>query len=161
VAHVQAAGLAELTDAAAGPVMLEDVDTGIDEAKLFHLYNLVQERGGFLLMTATRPVAAWGLTLADLKSRMGAVQIVTIREPDDGLFAAVLVKLFADRQLAVAPDVLHYLTARLERSFVAARRVVSELDSLSLAGKRAVTVPLVRELLENSNNNCNSNNKRQ
>ena len=61
---------------------------------------------------------------------------------------AVLVKLFSDRQLAIDPDVVGYLVRRIDRSFAAARDIVAKADTAALAGKRAVTVPLMREILE-------------
>ena len=46
---------------------------------------------------------------------------------------AVLVKLFADRQLRVDPDLVTYLAARLDRSFAAAAAAVDALDRAALA----------------------------
>ena len=57
----------------------------------------------------------------------------------DGLLRAVLVKLFADRQLAVDPAVIDYLLVRMERSMEFASRVVSEIDRQALAMQRGVT----------------------
>lgn len=137
-----------LNELASKPLLLEDVGKGLDEQALFHLYNLVKEKGSFLLMTSQTLVGEWGLALPDLKSRMGAVQVVRIGEPDDVLFSSVLLKLFMDKQLQVTPEVLQYLVSRLERSFEAASKTVDEIDLLSLAQKRNITIPLVRSILE-------------
>jgi chromosomal replication initiation ATPase DnaA len=59
-----------------------------------------------------------------------------------------LVKLFADRQLRVGGEVVRFLSARMERSFEAARALVAALDRVSLADRRAVTVPLAGRVLE-------------
>lgn len=135
---------------------LEDVDRRLDAAPdkaaleqgLLHLYNATRERGGQLLLTATAPPARWSLALPDLRSRLGAVQTASLREPDDLLLQALLVKLFADRQVQPAPEVLNYLVARMERSFDFARRLVEAIDRASLRAKRPVTLPLAREALE-------------
>ena len=71
-----------------------------------------------------------------------------IDPPDDRLIEALLIKLFADRQLGVPPEVVTYLTTRVERSFEAVRRIVGLLDRESLARRRAVTLPLAREIVE-------------
>jgi chromosomal replication initiation ATPase DnaA len=42
-----------------------------------------------------------------------------LEPPDDALLSAVLVKLFADRQIAVAPALVAYLVPRIDRSFAA------------------------------------------
>jgi chromosomal replication initiation ATPase DnaA len=59
----------------------------------------------------------------------------------------VLVKLFADRQLAIAEEVVSYLALHLERSFAAARDAVAALDAAALAEQRRITVPLVKRVL--------------
>jgi chromosomal replication initiation ATPase DnaA len=126
---------------------VEDAGGGIDETALLHLYNMVVEGGGTVLLTAADPPARWGLRLPDLASRLAALPAVAVGGPDDRLLAAVLVKLFADRQLEVAPEVIEYLLARIERSFDAAGRVVEALDRASLAGRRRITVPFVGQVL--------------
>lgn len=117
------------------------------ERALLHLHNMLAEAGGRLLLTARRPAPAWGLALADLASRVEAAALVRLEAPDDALLAAVLVKLFADRQLAVGPDLVAYLVARMERSLGAARAIVAALDRGALAAGRAVTVARARALL--------------
>lgn len=114
---------------------------------LFHLYNMLAERRGHLLLTARMPVLQWPLALADLRSRLQAAPAAAIDLPDESLTAALLVKLFADRQLKVGDDVLAYLLARMERSFDAARRLVAALDAAALGAKRNVSVPLAGEVL--------------
>jgi chromosomal replication initiation ATPase DnaA len=114
---------------------------------LLHLINLLRERRGFLLLTARRAPARWRAVLPDLRSRLSAVPAAELAAPDDVLIEGVLVKLFADRQLRVAPEVVRFLAARIERSFAAARAAVAALDETALAGRREITVPLARELL--------------
>ena len=71
-----------------------------------------------------------------------------LEAPDDALLSAVLVKLFADRQLAVAPSLIPYLVARMERSIAAARELVARLDRRALAEGRGVTRGLAAEILD-------------
>jgi len=70
-----------------------------------------------------------------------------VAAPDDALLAALLVKLFADRQLAVSDDVVLFLLRQMERSFEAARCLVAELDAAALRDHRGVTIPLARSVL--------------
>lgn len=131
--------------------VVEDVDRWIGETgaerQLLHLYNVVAERRGHLMLTAQRQPTAWPMTIADLRSRLAAAPAVTIEPPDETLIAALLMKLFADRQIKVGDDVLTFLLARMERSFDAARRLVAALDTEALQARRNVTVPLAGEVL--------------
>jgi len=136
---------------AAKAVLLESADVHVEHEAfargLFHLYNMLAERRGHLLLTARRPVQQWPLALADLRSRLQAAPAAAIELPDENLTAALLVKLFADRQLKVGEELLNYLLARMERSFDAARRLVAALDAAALDAKRNVSVPLAGEVL--------------
>ena len=120
---------------------------GIAERTLLHLYNLVAERRGHMLLTGRAPPARWPVRLADLASRLAAIPTARLAEPDDVLISAVLVKMFADRQLRVAPALVDYLVNHMERSFAAAGAVVAALDAAALAEHRNITLPLVRRVL--------------
>lgn len=132
---------------AAPAVVVDDADASLDETSLFHLYNAAKDGGLRLLLTAKSPPGRWA-TLPDLRSRLSSCPAVSIGPPDDAVMAAVLVKLFADRQLKVGPEVVTYLLRHMDRSFAAAQALVAEADRLSLAEKRAITVPLVKRALE-------------
>lgn len=139
------------TAAALDPALMaaavEDAPAGLDETALFHLYNGLAERRGHLLITAETPPARWELDLADLRSRLLTAPLAAIAAPEDDLLAAVLVKLFADRQVEVEPEVISYLVTRVERSLAAVAQMVALLDTRALAEKRAITVPLAHRLL--------------
>ena len=57
-----------------------------------------------------------------------------------------MVKLFADRQLAVDEALVASCANRIERSFAAARAAVAPLDAEALRLKRPVTRALAAEL---------------
>jgi chromosomal replication initiation ATPase DnaA len=128
--------------------VLDEAEPVADETALLSFYNRLSERGGHLLMTARRPVGAWTLRLPDLASRLRAAPAVAIGPPDDALLGAVLLKLFADRQLVVSEAVIEYLVRHMERSFGAAQAIVGGLDAASLGQQRPITVALARALLE-------------
>jgi chromosomal replication initiation ATPase DnaA len=132
---------------ATGALVIEDASAALDERALFHLLNLIREEEGFLLITAQAAPARWGVALPDLASRLRAVPTVALSAPDDALLRAVLVKLFADRQLGVDTALVSYLTTRIERSFAAARAAVEALDREALRMQRPVTRALAAELL--------------
>jgi chromosomal replication initiation ATPase DnaA len=133
---------------ATGALAVENADRGkLDEAALFHLLNLAREQSAYVLITARRPPANWLTRLPDLTSRLRALPVVTLDPPNDALLAAVLVKLFADRQLAVDERLIEFLVHRIERSFAAAQAAVAELDSEALRLKRPVSRALAAEIL--------------
>lgn len=136
---------------AARHIILEDADNLIGnvegEKGLFHLYNLFKEEKRSVLITLAEPPVRRSFAIPDLASRLRAAPAVAIREPDDVLLGAILVKLFNDRQLRVGQEVVAYILSRMERSFEEARRIVAEADLRAITEKRAVSVPLLKEIL--------------
>lgn len=135
-----------------GAVAVEDADgiagTRAMEEALFHLHNLVLAEGGSLLLSAKTPPRQWPLMIPDLKSRLEATATATLEAPDDALLAALLVKLFDDRQVIISPRLIPYLVARMDRSFSAAQSMVAELDHRALETGRKISDKLAAELLD-------------
>lgn len=136
---------------AANHIILEDADDLIgnleSEKGLFHLYNLFKEEKRSILITLKEPPVRRDFALPDLASRLRAAPCVAIREPDDVLLGAILVKLFNDRQLRVGQDVINYILPRIERSFEAVQQFVSVIDRAALVNKKRISVALVRDIL--------------
>ena len=129
-------------------VAVEDMpDSAADETALFHLHNLLRERGHTLLITSRTPASAWRVDLPDLRSRFNAMPLALIEAPDDALLAQLAIKLFADRQVDVAPEVIGYVLKRMDRSPDAVQRLVEAADRLSLAAKRPITRSVITEAL--------------
>lgn len=144
---------ADIAALAAGPVAVENchliAGAKPTEDALFHLHNLALAEGQSLLFTADAPPSFWPLALPDLASRLQATPTVSIAPPDDALLAAVMMKLFADRQLSPSPATIPFLIRRIDRSFEAARDIVERLDAASLEQRRPITPSLARDLLDN------------
>jgi chromosomal replication initiation ATPase DnaA len=132
-----------------GSLVVEDLAPGgFDERALFHLLNLAREDHAFLLLTTRAGALASGSTIRDLRSRLQALPVVALAPPDDALLRAVLVKLFNDRQVSVDEKLIGYLAVRIERSFAAARAVVTRLDEAAMRLKRPLTRSLAAEILQ-------------
>ncbi|WP_323797481.1 HdaA/DnaA family protein [Nisaea sp.] len=132
----------------AGYVVLDNVDESLPGVPAFHLYNMIVERRGALLVLSRTPVSRMALHPADAKSRFAALPAVAISDPDDALISGIMDKLFRDRQLFVAEEVLAFLVGRMERSFSEARALVEYIDAMSLAEGRRITLPLARRALD-------------
>jgi chromosomal replication initiation ATPase DnaA len=127
---------------------LEDFDREpLDERALFHLINRARESRLSVLLTSRAAPGDLELAVPDLRSRLRALPVVEVHAPDEALLKAVLVKLFADRQLNVDPAIIEFVSVRMERSMAAAVRVVAAVDRLALATHRKVTRPLAAEAL--------------
>jgi len=140
------ADLATLSEAHA-TILVDHADRAPERA-LFHLYNLMRERRGHLLLVADEPPARWHIKLPDLASRLRAAPAVAVAPPDDELLGSIILKQLGDRQLHAGPGVVQYLVARMERSGEAARRVVAALDRRALSERREIDRRLAADVLE-------------
>jgi chromosomal replication initiation ATPase DnaA len=127
-------------------IVIEHADRAPERA-LFHLYNLMRERRGWLLLIAERPPAHWRIALPDLASRLRAAPAVAVAPPDDELLGSIILKQLADRQLHAGAGVVHYLVQRMERSADAARHIVAALDRRALAERREIDRRLAADVL--------------
>jgi len=132
---------------ATGALVLEDLQfAGLDERALFHLLNLAREQSAFVLITSRSPLPTFPVAIRDLASRLRALPSVALAAPDDALLRALIVKLAADRQLAVDEALVNYLVNRIERSCAGARTAVARLDEEAMRQHRPVTRALAAEL---------------
>lgn len=139
------ADLTELADASPA-IVIEEAERAPERA-LFHLYNLMRERRGSLLLISPEPPARWSIALPDLASRLRAAPAVAVAPPDDELLGSIILKQLADRQLHAGAGVVQYLVSRMERSAEAARRVVAALDRRALAERREIDRRLAVDVL--------------
>jgi chromosomal replication initiation ATPase DnaA len=151
-AVIPAKGKVDLSALRGRPVLYEDADrdrTRRDEI-LFHLFNMAAhaDSGGGLLLTGRSPPSGWSAALPDLRSRLNAVTVAQLEEPDDAILESMLRKFFRERNIRPTEDVFPYLLRRMERSAAKAREMVQRLDEAADAEGRAVSRALARQILE-------------
>lgn len=128
-------------------IVIENLQDLQNQEALFHIYNTYRDLGGHILFTADRAPARINFSLPDLRSRMNIVPALEIKAPDDDLLMALLVKLFMDRQITPSQELLSYLLNNMQRSFSYARKLVEEIDNISLARKRAISINIAKEAI--------------
>ncbi|MDC7681681.1 DnaA/Hda family protein [Asticcacaulis sp. BYS171W] len=130
-------------------VVVDDADA-FDQETLFHLFNLTTSANGRLLLLSRRHPAQWRISVPDFESRLKAMRVVDMPEPDDALLKQVLKKLFETRVITPSDDVLEYLSRRMERSFAHAQKIVTGIEDY--ANGRAFTRVLARDFIDKYEN---------
>jgi chromosomal replication initiation ATPase DnaA len=130
------------------PVLVEDADRGASDEALFHLINMAGAEGGGLMLTARTPPSLWPAALPDLRSRLNALPVAELSEPDDVVLEGALLKFFRERNIKPSDDLIPYLLRRIERSIPRAQEIVAQLDEAADAEHRAVSRALARQILE-------------
>ena len=121
--------------------------SAVGQIALFNLFNRLRASGGRLLTTASQPPLRMALR-EDLRTRLGSGLIYRLQPLTDSDKIAALTTLATARGMRLPPDALNYLLARAPRDMRSLAALLAALDRYSLEHKRAITLPLLREVLQ-------------
>ena len=141
----------EFSDAADSPadfLAVDDVDTLDANAQiaLFNRINAVREGHGRLLVAGSVAPAQLALRM-DLTTRLGWGLVYQVQALTDAEKVQALTTHAAGRGFDLQPGVADYLLRHWRRDLPSLLAALDTLDHYSLATKRPVTVPLLREVL--------------
>jgi DnaA family protein len=127
-----------------------DAIAGMAEAEhaLFDLYNRCSAERTQLVFAARAQAAALGFMLPDLVSRLSACTHWQLRALDEAGRRAALRDRAAQRGIELDVAVLDWMFARKVRDLGALTRLLDRIDHAALAAQRRVTVPFLRQLLD-------------
>lgn len=132
-------------------VIIDDIDAlAADSAGEMHLFNALNR---WRIEKATVVMSAAALTefvLPDLCSRLGQATRLTLKPLQDADFEALVMRLARDQEIEMPPEVAKYLVSRVRRNAGDITRLVNQVLLQSLSERRAVTIPMVRALLQHS-----------
>ena len=120
------------------------------EQALLHLYNRVRDADGSMIFTSKVSPKASKLELEDLRSRMGwdlVFHLESLSEPDK---IDVLQKRAQLRGFELPDEVAAFLVKRVRRDFHSLIDLLDQMDRVSLSEKRKLTIPFVKELINES-----------
>jgi len=121
-----------------------------DEVALFDFHNRARAAGVTLLYTASAAPDALGLVLPDLRSRLSQCGRILLDALDDAGRGAVLRERAIRRGLALDQAAIDWLLTRTGRDLGGLVVLLDRLDRESLAAKRRITVPFLRQVLDGS-----------
>ena len=118
------------------------------EEKLFTLFNACQANNVRLIITANCPPLELNYALADLRSRFNSGVTYQLHELNE---TEKILALKSRAELAGLPlneEVLNYIYLRSERSMSTLFSVLEQLDKISLAEKRKISIPFVKSIMQ-------------
>jgi DnaA family protein len=129
-------------------VAVDDVDLADDDAqgRLFTLFNRLQAAKGQLVASAAAAPARLPLR-DDLRTRLGWGLTYELLPLSDSDKPQALARFASERGFRLGPEVIDYLLAHGRRDMTSLVATLAALDRYSLAGKRPVTVPLLKRWL--------------
>lgn len=139
---------AEIFAEAGGRVFIDDADGPRDEAMFWRLLDLARAQGGAVLLVGARPPSVWDTAIPDLRSRLQALPLARLGEPDQALLEVVLRRICREQFIELSEDAASYLAKRMPRTFAAARDLAAALDTSIVRGARPVSVVAAKKALE-------------
>ena len=119
-----------------------------DEVALFDFHNRARSAGVALLYTARLAPDQLPLVLPDLRSRLSQCARLVLDPLDDAGRREVLRERAHRRGLVIDDAAYDWLLRRVGRDLAGLTSLLDRLDRASLAAKRRITVPFLRELLD-------------
>lgn len=135
-------------------VLLDDV----------HLYTAEQQAAAFnwfvnaqapahgparwVLAAATQPPADL-LLREDLRTRLGWGHVFQVKALDEAERRAVLRRAADERGVFLSDEVMDFMLHRFSRDLSSLMTLLDQLDAYALRAQRAVTIPLLKSMLEN------------
>jgi len=134
-------------------VCLDDLDEVLGDADwelaLFSLFNRLRDSGTRLLVAGSSAPRFLPVQLPDLLSRLQSGVVFQVHALSDEDKIKALQKRARLRGMELADDVAQYLLQRVERSSHGLFALLERLDEHSLQTQRRITIPFVREVLQN------------
>lgn len=127
-------------------VLIENAEQA-DEAMLWRLLDMARSGGGAVLLTSAKAPAEWGAKLPDLRSRLAALPVARLKEPDEALMDVVLRRICREQFIQLSDDAAQYLVRRLPRTFAAAQAWAAALDAELVRGAKPVSLAIAKKAL--------------
>lgn len=123
---------------------------GLDdwERRLFVIWQRAQERGAALLFAARDNPTRVDFALADLKSRLASSAVFAVRELNDEEQIQALELRAHLRGFELPAETARYLQRRFPRDMRSLCEILDTLDDAAFAAQRRITVPFIRERLD-------------
>jgi chromosomal replication initiation ATPase DnaA len=125
---------------ASGRVFVDEADQGPNADMLWRLLDLARSQGGAVLLAARSAPGSWPTSIPDLASRLAALPVARLREPDEALLEVILRRVCREQFIHLSDSAAKYLVQRLPRTYAAARQWAAALDTELTRGAKPVSL---------------------
>jgi len=129
-------------------IILEDLDLNINEKLIYTLFNIVDQDNKFLIITSNEPITEIKFQLEDLRSRTKNCLLAKIKNPDDELMFALILKNLSDRQITLDKKLIDFIIKKIDRSYGKIFEFIYKIDKISLKKKKSIDFKIINEALE-------------
>ena len=132
--------------------VLDDFDEAAEdinaEKKLLSIVEQIKQQDSLLIISSKRSAKRMNVSLADLSSRLQAMDSFELNVLEDEHKREVLKQKAKQRGFSLSGDVLNWLFTHTSRDLGVLNALLDQIDEASLAQHRKVTIPLIKAILE-------------
>ena len=137
--------------------VLEDIDLLLRlnvrdmEEKILNIFNILINKGDYLLITSKNSPSNLKNNLNDLSSRLKSTMVVEVKEPDEALIKELIQKKLGLKQIIISDKNINFLINRIERSYVSVNRIVKLIDQKSMETHSNLSIDFLKKVIEETN----------
>ena len=128
-------------------LIIEDLEENFSENLLYTVFSIVEQENKYMLITSLKPLTRYNFKLPDLISRIRNCLTITIKNPDDNLIYALLIKYLSDRQINIDKKLIEFIIKRIDRSYEKIFFFIHKIDKLSLKKGKPIDLITIKEAL--------------
>ncbi len=128
-------------------IIIDDFEECKEEKILYSIFNLIDQDNKYLLINSLNPINEIKFKLPDLASRSKNCLYTKIKNPDDELLFAIILKNFSDRQIKIEKKIINFIISRVDRSYRKIDEFIYKIDEYSLKKKKPINLKIIKEIL--------------
>ena len=136
-------------------VCLDNIDRicGHDawENALFNFYNRQRDNNHKLILASQMAPDALPIKLPDLKTRLSWGLTLKLQQLDDHEKVTVMIIKAKQQGLEISPQVGQFLLNHYARDLPSIWKILDKIDHATLAAKRKLTIPFVKQIMDEVN----------
>jgi len=117
------------------------------ETAIFDLYNNIKMEGNSLVMFGSSAPNQMLIQLADLSSRLAAMEVYKLVSLDEQQKISFFQQRAENRGIEITDEVASFVLSRHSRSVTDLIDLLDLIDHSTIALKRRVTIPLIKEIV--------------
>jgi chromosomal replication initiation ATPase DnaA len=122
----------------------------INNSWMFHFLNISKETNRFFLLISRTNPALWKIELNDLRSRILALSIINMKNPECELLLKITKKISKDIGVIISDDAIKYMMNFVNRDVISVATALKTFDKLALQKQKPITIPFIKNYLGNS-----------
>ena len=128
-------------------IVLDNFQNKIEERLIYSLINFIDQDNKYLIINSKIPLTKMKFSLKDLNSRVNNCILAEIKQPNDDLVFALLIKNFSDRQIKIEKRIIEYIVKIIYIYYGKINEFIYKVYEMSLKKKKPIDFKIIKEII--------------